>query len=39
MSPQRNQVELRAVDLESLLAADHPARSKRGLKAALTPPG
>lgn len=27
MSPQRNQVELRAVDLESLLAADHPART------------
>ena len=27
MSPQRNQVELRAVDLESLLAHDHPART------------
>lgn len=27
MSPQRNQVELRAVDLESLLAPDHPART------------
>lgn len=27
MSPQRDQVELRAVDLESLLAADHPART------------
>ena len=26
MSPQRKQVELRAVDLESLLAPDHPAR-------------
>lgn len=26
MSPQRQQVELRAVDLDSLLAADHPAR-------------
>jgi transposase len=27
MSPQRDQVELRACDLESLLAADHPART------------
>lgn len=27
MSPQRDQVELRAVDLESLLAQDHPART------------
>ena len=27
MSPQRDQVELRAVDLESLLVADHPART------------
>lgn len=27
MSPQRNQVELRPVDLESLLAHDHPART------------
>lgn len=27
MSPQRNQVELRAVDLESLLVHDHPART------------
>lgn len=27
MTPQRNQVELRAVDLDALLAADHPARS------------
>jgi transposase len=27
MSPQRNQVELRPLDLESLLAADHPART------------
>jgi hypothetical protein len=27
LSPQRSQVELRAVDLESLLAHDHPARS------------
>ena len=27
MSPQRDQVELRAVDLESLLADDHPART------------
>lgn len=27
MSPQRDQVELRAVDLESLLAHDHPART------------
>ncbi len=27
MSPQRDQVELRAVDLESLLAADHAART------------
>lgn len=27
MTPQRDQVELRAVDLEALLAADHPARS------------
>jgi transposase len=27
MSPQRDQVELRAVDLESLLAPDHPART------------
>lgn len=27
MSPLRNQVELRAVDLESLLAHDHPART------------
>ena len=27
MSPQRNQVELRPVDLESLLAPDHPART------------
>lgn len=27
MSPQRNQVELRPVDLESLLAQDHPART------------
>jgi transposase len=27
MSPQRNQVELRAVDLESLLAHDHAART------------
>jgi transposase len=27
MSPQREQVELRAVDLESLLAPDHPART------------
>lgn len=27
MSPKRNQVELRAVDLESLLAQDHPART------------
>jgi transposase len=27
MSPQRNQIELRPVDLESLLAADHAART------------
>jgi transposase len=27
MSPQRDQVELRAVDLQSLLAPDHPART------------
>jgi transposase len=27
MSPQRDQVELRAVDLQSLLATDHPART------------
>jgi transposase len=27
MSPQRDQVELRAVDLESLLGQDHPART------------
>lgn len=27
MSPQRHQVELRAVDLDSLLALDHPART------------
>lgn len=27
MTPQRNQVELRAVDLDALLSADHPARS------------
>lgn len=27
MSPQRNQVELREVDPESLLAHDHPARA------------
>jgi transposase len=27
MSPQRNQLELRTVDLDALLAADHPARS------------
>lgn len=27
MSPQRNQIELRPVDLESLLAHDHPART------------
>src|ERR1051325_2925306 len=27
MSPQREQVELRAVDLESLLAPDHAART------------
>jgi transposase len=27
MSPQRNQVELRPVDLESVLAHDHPART------------
>ena len=27
MSPQRNQVELRAVDLEAVLAPDHPART------------
>ena len=27
MSPQRNQVELRACDLEALLADDHPART------------
>lgn len=27
MSPQRDQVELRAVDLESLLVADHPVRT------------
>ncbi len=27
MSPQRNQVELRAVDLEALLAPQHPART------------
>ncbi len=27
MSPQRNQVELRPVDLESLLSHDHPART------------
>lgn len=27
MSPQRDQVELRACDLESLLAPDHPART------------
>ena len=27
MSPQRNQVELREVDPESLLAHDHPART------------
>ena len=27
MTPQRNQVELRAVDLDALLAADHPART------------
>ncbi|MEK8025207.1 IS5/IS1182 family transposase, partial [Ideonella sp. BYS139W] len=27
MSPQRNQVELRPVDLESLLAHDHAART------------
>lgn len=27
MTPQRNQIELRAVDLESVLAPDHPART------------
>lgn len=27
MSPQRNQIELRPCDLESVLAADHPART------------
>lgn len=27
MAPQRNQIELRAVDLEALLAADHAART------------
>lgn len=27
MSPQRNQIELRPVDLESLLSHDHPART------------
>lgn len=27
MSPQRNQIELRPCDLESILAADHPART------------
>ena len=27
MTPQRDQIELRAVDLESLLAQDHPART------------
>lgn len=27
MTPQRDQIELRAVDLDALLAADHPARS------------
>jgi hypothetical protein len=28
ISPQRDQVELRAVDLDSLLALDHPARTE-----------
>src|SRR5574337_949545 len=27
MSPQRHQVELRPVDLDALLASDHPARA------------
>jgi transposase len=27
MTPQRHQIELRAMDLDSLLAADHPART------------
>lgn len=27
MTPQRDQIELRAVDLDALLAADHPARN------------
>lgn len=27
MTPQRDQIELRAVDLDAMLAADHPARS------------
>lgn len=27
MSPQRDQVELRAVDLQSLLTPEHPART------------
>ena len=27
MSPQRNQIELRACDLDSLLPPDHPARN------------
>ena len=37
MSPVRNQVELRAVDLESLLAPDHPARTVWAFVQALDP--